>query len=83
MLADVWVVKANEIGQSDDNVHCKTHLGHLLNIGDSVLGYIHHTMTLFLSHQLVEAFSLIPQSLIIVIFNWFCVLYVMCVCLQI
>ena len=39
VLSDVWVVKASEIGQSDDNVHCKTHLGHLLNIGDSVLGY--------------------------------------------
>ena len=25
-------------GLNDDTLHCRTHLGHVLNIGDSVLG---------------------------------------------
>jgi nonsense-mediated mRNA decay protein 3 len=35
--ADVYVVKANAV--SDTPIHCRTHLGHLLNVGDSVLGF--------------------------------------------
>lgn len=38
-LADVWVVKSNELGISDQQYHCRTHLGHLLKPGDSVLGF--------------------------------------------
>ena len=34
--ADVYVVKANSMG--DTPTHCRTHLGHLLSPGDSVLG---------------------------------------------
>ncbi|CAH1772405.1 unnamed protein product [Owenia fusiformis] len=39
VLAEVWVVKASEIGSDEGQYFCKTHLGHLLNVGDSVLGY--------------------------------------------
>ena len=39
MLADVWVVRASELGMSDAQYHCRTHLGHLLNIGDTALGF--------------------------------------------
>lgn len=39
VLADIWVVKASELGCTEEYIHTKTHLGHLLKIGDSVLGY--------------------------------------------
>lgn len=38
-LADVWVVRSSELGSSESEIHCKTHLGHLLSPGDSVLGF--------------------------------------------
>ncbi|XP_056644331.1 60S ribosomal export protein NMD3 [Diorhabda sublineata] len=39
VLADIWVVKASELGINDNNIHTRTHLGHILKPGDSVLGY--------------------------------------------
>ncbi|XP_063243465.1 60S ribosomal export protein NMD3 [Bacillus rossius redtenbacheri] len=39
VLADVWVVKASELGITENTVHSRTHLGHILKPGDSVLGY--------------------------------------------
>ncbi|XP_026466185.1 60S ribosomal export protein NMD3-like [Ctenocephalides felis] len=39
ILADAWIVKASEIGINDNNIHTRTHLGHLLKPGDSVLAY--------------------------------------------
>lgn len=39
VIADVWVVKASELGLDVSPIHTKTHLGHLLKTGDSVLGY--------------------------------------------
>ncbi|XP_014665717.1 PREDICTED: 60S ribosomal export protein NMD3-like, partial [Priapulus caudatus] len=39
ILADVYVCKATELGMSDSQYHCRTHLGHLLHPGDSVLGF--------------------------------------------
>ncbi|XP_074656149.1 60S ribosomal export protein NMD3-like [Tubulanus polymorphus] len=38
VLADVYVVKASEVGVEEPK-HCRTHLGHLLLAGDSVLGF--------------------------------------------
>jgi len=39
-LADCWVVKTSQLGMTDDDgLHCRTHLGHLLQPGDSVLGF--------------------------------------------
>jgi len=38
--ADVWVVKERELGSDDHQVHCRTHLGHLLTPGDVVLGSV-------------------------------------------
>lgn len=38
-LADVWLVKSSELGSSDAEIHCKTHLGNLLSPGDTVLGF--------------------------------------------
>jgi nonsense-mediated mRNA decay protein 3 len=38
-LADVWVVKSNEVGVSNTQIHTRTHLGHLLNPGDTALGF--------------------------------------------
>lgn len=35
--ADVWVCRANDM--SADQIHCRTHLGHLLQAGDSVLAF--------------------------------------------
>jgi len=37
MPADVYVVKANAMG--DTPIHCRSHLGHLLSAGDTVLGF--------------------------------------------
>lgn len=39
VIADVWVVKASELGLNDNLIHTRTHLGHLLKVGDSALGY--------------------------------------------
>ncbi|XP_069939784.1 60S ribosomal export protein NMD3 [Cherax quadricarinatus] len=37
-VAEVWVQRASELG-SDNVIFCRTHLGHILNPGDSVLGF--------------------------------------------
>jgi len=37
-VADVWVVKANELGINEDTIHTRSHLGHILKPGDSVMG---------------------------------------------
>ncbi|KAI4459685.1 nonsense-mediated mrna decay protein 3 [Holotrichia oblita] len=39
VTADIWLVKASELGVNDNTIHTRTHLGHLLKPGDSVLGY--------------------------------------------
>ncbi len=39
VVADVWLVKSSELGISEGNIHTKTHLGHLLKPGDTVMGY--------------------------------------------
>ncbi|KAL9692756.1 hypothetical protein quinque_005541 [Culex quinquefasciatus] len=39
VIADVWVVKASELGINENTIHTRSHLGHLLKVGDSVLGY--------------------------------------------
>ena len=38
-LADVEVVRESDFGVTDETFRCVTHLGHLLNVGDVVLGY--------------------------------------------
>jgi nonsense-mediated mRNA decay protein 3 len=38
-LADVWVVRATDLGKNDEQLHCRSHLGHLLNPADTVLGF--------------------------------------------
>ncbi|XP_029672295.1 60S ribosomal export protein NMD3 [Formica exsecta] len=39
VTADAWLVKASELGINDNLIHTRTHLGHVLKPGDSVLGY--------------------------------------------
>ncbi|XP_030749666.1 60S ribosomal export protein NMD3 [Sitophilus oryzae] len=39
ILADIWLVKASELGINDNTIHTRTHLGHILKPGDSVMGY--------------------------------------------
>lgn len=39
VVADVFLVKSSELGISESTIHTKTHLGHLLKPGDTVLGY--------------------------------------------
>ena len=39
ILAEVWVQKTSEMNTSQQ-YHCRTFLGHLLNIGDMVLGWV-------------------------------------------
>ncbi|CAB4068327.1 NMD3 [Lepeophtheirus salmonis] len=38
VLADCWVVRSSELGVNDEQIHARTHLGHILQIGDSVMG---------------------------------------------
>ncbi|KAL5013913.1 hypothetical protein ScPMuIL_008183 [Solemya velum] len=39
VLADVWVARMSDLGVNDQQFYCRTHLGHLLKVGDSVLGF--------------------------------------------
>eukprot|EP00118_Oscarella_pearsei_P013320 m.105562 g.105562 ORF g.105562 m.105562 type:complete len:501 (+) comp37230_c0_seq10:145-1647(+) len=39
VLAEVCVSKTEDLGLPDSQVYCKTHLGHLLKAGDTVLGF--------------------------------------------
>ncbi|XP_012257245.1 60S ribosomal export protein NMD3 [Athalia rosae] len=39
VVADVWIVKASELGINENTIHTRTHLGHVLKPGDSALGY--------------------------------------------
>ncbi|XP_063976766.1 60S ribosomal export protein NMD3 isoform X2 [Diachasmimorpha longicaudata] len=39
VVADVWLVKASDLGVNDNPIHSRTHLGHVLKPGDSALGY--------------------------------------------
>jgi len=39
LLADVYVAKMSDLGVNDIQYHCRSHLGHLLRAGDTVLGY--------------------------------------------
>jgi nonsense-mediated mRNA decay protein 3 len=38
-LADVEVARESDFGANDETFRCVTHLGHLLEVGDTVLGY--------------------------------------------
>lgn len=38
-LADAWVIKTSELTKTNQQQHTKTHLGRLLNPGDTALGY--------------------------------------------
>ncbi|KAK6167890.1 hypothetical protein SNE40_021819 [Patella caerulea] len=39
VLADVWVARMSDISSNDQQYYTRTHLGHLLNEGDTVLGF--------------------------------------------
>ncbi|XP_012143485.1 60S ribosomal export protein NMD3 isoform X2 [Megachile rotundata] len=39
IIADVWLVRSCDLGISDNSIHTRTHLGHILKPGDTVLGY--------------------------------------------
>ncbi|XP_053382843.1 60S ribosomal export protein NMD3-like isoform X5 [Mercenaria mercenaria] len=39
VLADVWVSRMSDLGVNDQQYFCRTHIGHLLNAGDTVLGF--------------------------------------------
>jgi len=38
-LADLYVIREDELGTHEDYIHCRTHLGQHLDVGDEVLGY--------------------------------------------
>ncbi|PVD32213.1 hypothetical protein C0Q70_07642 [Pomacea canaliculata] len=39
LLVDVWVARMSDLGSNDHQFHTRSHLGHLLHAGDTVLGY--------------------------------------------
>ncbi|XP_012871596.1 PREDICTED: 60S ribosomal export protein NMD3 [Dipodomys ordii] len=48
-LGEVWVQKTSEMN-TDKQYFCRTHLGHLLNPGDLVLGFVFYTITFLLAY---------------------------------
>lgn len=38
-LCDVWLVRASQLGTNDNATHTRSHLGHVINVGDTVMGY--------------------------------------------
>jgi len=44
--ADVYLMRNNDMMGSDTQFHCRTHLGHILNAGDTVLGFDFSTANL-------------------------------------
>nr|KAG5690511.1 hypothetical protein BaRGS_008938 [Batillaria attramentaria] len=39
LLVDVWVARMSDLGVNDQQYHTRSHLGHLLHVGDTVLGF--------------------------------------------
>uniref|UniRef100_A0A1A9X037 60S ribosomal export protein NMD3 n=1 Tax=Glossina brevipalpis TaxID=37001 RepID=A0A1A9X037_9MUSC len=39
VLCDIWLVRASELGINNNTIHTRSHLGHLLKVGDSAMGY--------------------------------------------
>lgn len=39
LLVDVWVARMSDLGVNDQQFHTRSHLGHLLRVGDTVLGF--------------------------------------------
>lgn len=39
LMADVTVARSSDFGRNDNVIHARTHLGHLLHVGDTALGY--------------------------------------------
>ncbi|CAD1475981.1 unnamed protein product, partial [Heterotrigona itama] len=39
VIADVWLVRSSDLGLNENLIHTRTHLGHILKPGDTVLGY--------------------------------------------
>lgn len=52
-LAEVTVARASDLGSNDKSYYCRTHLGGILHVGDSALGY-HITGTNFNNPQFEE-----------------------------
>lgn len=63
-LAEVWVQKTSEMDTSQQ-YHCRTHLGHLLSIGDLVMGY--EPKNLFRMINIVEECS---SSRVVQVVGW-------------
>jgi len=56
--ADVWVVKERELGSADcQQVHCRTHLGHLLTAGDIVLGSVLPLISVLSSFDILPVYK--------------------------
>ena len=39
MLSDAWIIPIEDLGRDEKQLHCRTHLGHILKVGDVALGY--------------------------------------------
>lgn len=39
VVSEIWLVKTSELGTNSNSIHTRTHLGHLLKPGDTVLAY--------------------------------------------
>lgn len=39
VVADIWLIRTTELGLTSDTIHTRTHLGHLVHPGDTVMGY--------------------------------------------
>eukprot|EP00736_Rhodelphis_marinus_P002992 Rmarinus@m.9657 len=54
-VADVQVARSRDLGANDQTYHVRTHLGHLLEAGDTVLGY--DITTMVFNDALIAAYN--------------------------
>ena len=51
-LMDLWVTRSKDVGIVDQQTHVRTHLGHLLNPGDTAMGWVsQHPLTHTRTHM--------------------------------
>lgn len=83
-MSDAWVVPLNELGQDDKQLHCRTHLGHILKDGDTAFGFNFKSANLNDSNFDQMKSSNIPDvvSSSVVVFSLFCMSSSICVAMM-
>jgi nonsense-mediated mRNA decay protein 3 len=70
-LADVEIVRESDFGRNDETLRCITHLGHLIQVGDVVLGYdlsasvISGALQWSIDHKCLNASFILPDVVLV------------------